>query len=766
VGPGKKLRAAVASAGVTGAAALSAAVVLAGGRGLGSLFELGAFTVILGLSWVFPFLVLRREQTEAFQLDEAFLVAMALLVPPLGTVVAFALASVAAQLVRRRPLSRIAFNTGQSVTSVALALGVASILGGGPAGGPRSLVAAVAAAGVFFVVNGISVSAVIALVEGEPFWSTWSDSLGFRLLVWVASVATGLLAGLAGSAYSWALLLAAIPLGALQVVLAGSLRARRDRERVDGLLRTALTAHSSVEPGEVEAAITESARTHLRCRRAAITETPPGPGELGRPIPGFEDPQRWLVVSDRRGEEPWGAQDARMLEAIVAVGSAAVQNATLVDQIKHQVLHDALTGLPNQLLFEERLTSAISRAPRSGEGVAVLFVDLDRFKRVNDSMGHPAGNALLRQAAERIAAMVRPGDTVARMGGDEFTLLVTDIRADVEAVAVARRLIDGFRQPFLIEGQELFVTPSIGIAVCPEAGTRASTLLKNADVAMYRAKDAGRNGYEVYVADMNATARRRLSLESELHNALAEGQLRVLYQPQMSVSSGRMVGVEALVRWDHPTLGRIAPDVFLPLAEETGLIVDIDDWMLRTACAQGRRWLDAGLPSLRMAVNLSGRAFQRSGVVERVVEALQATGLPAHLLELEVTETMAVDQVPGTQRLFRQLDALGVRLAIDDFGTGYSALSRLHGLPFHTLKIDQSFVARIAGDTEEEPLVAAMIAMAHALALEVVAEGVETSGQQAFLERRGCDMVQGYLFGRPVEAEELERLLEEVPVLV
>jgi diguanylate cyclase (GGDEF)-like protein len=460
---------------------------------------------------------------------------------------------------------------------------------------------------------------------------------------------------------------------------------------------------------------------------------------------------------------PWIRGDRQRVDTLLTELQA--QNAALLDQIKHQVLHDALTGLPNQLLFEERLESAISRTPRSGEGVAVLFVDLDRFMRVNDSLGHSAGNALLRQAAERIAARGRPGDTVARMGGDEFTVLITDVRAASEAVTLAGNLIEGFRQPFFVEGHEVFVTPSIGIAGAAEAGTRPASLLRNAHTAMYRAKEAGRNRYEVYAAGMNATARRRLALEGELHNALRGGQLRLLYQPQVDFTD-RVVGVEALLRWDHPSLGRIGPDVFLPLAEETGLIVAIDDWVLGTACTQARRWLQAGLPPMRMAVNLSGRSFQRTGVVEWVAETLERTGLPSRQLELEVTEAMAVVEMADTRLAFRQLEGLGVRLAIDDFGTGYSALSRLHGLPVHTLKIDKSFVARIENESDDEPLVAAMIAMAHALKLEVVAEGVETPAQRAFLQRHGCDLAQGYLFSRPIKAAEVEHLLAEVPVLV
>jgi diguanylate cyclase (GGDEF)-like protein len=385
---------------------------------------------------------------------------------------------------------------------------------------------------------------------------------------------------------------------------------------------------------------------------------------------------------------------------------------------------------------------------------------------VNDSLGHPAGNELLREVARRLTAAVRTGDTVARMSGDEFTVLVTGLRSTGEAGFVAEKVMAVFQAPFAIAGQELYVTPSLGIAVAPDDGTRPSVLLKNADTAMYRAKERGRNCFEIYRVDMNSAAEARLALEGDLHHALNTGQLRVAYQPQFDLLTGRLMGVEALARWDHPTLGPISPDTFIPLAEESGLIVSLDDWVMRTACAQARAWADAGLPPVRMAVNLSGQGFWRTRIVERVAAALTDTGVHPEQLELEVTESMAVDAVTDTRPLFRELEALGVRLAIDDFGTGYSALGRLQGLPFHTLKIDRSFVMGVESPQDEAPIVAAMIAMAHALKLEVVAEGVETEAQRSFLVRHGCDIGQGYLFGRPVEAGEVEKMLRPETVLV
>ncbi len=525
-----------------------------------------------------------------------------------------------------------------------------------------------------------------------------------------------------------------------------------------------------MEPADVEEAITASARELLQCREARITETPAGPGELGSRLPGHQYPERWLVVSGRRGLQPLGSHDAKLLDALVAVGSSALENAALVEQLKHEAFHDALTGLPNQLLFEETVSLALAERRQPERKLAVFVLDLDRFKRVNDSLGHPAGNELLREVAQRLSGALRAGDTVARMSGDEFTLLATGLRSTGEAAFVAEKVMTAFRTPFFVAGQELYVTASLGVALSPDDGTRPSVLLKNADTAMYRAKDRGRNCFEIYSVDMNAAAEARLALEGDLHQAINAGQLRVAYQPQFDLVTGRMSGVEALARWDHPTLGPIAPDTFIPLAEESGLIVALDDWVMRTACAQVRAWTDAGLPPVRMAVNLSGRAFWRSRIVERVTEVLALTGINPEQLELEVTESMAVDAVAtapnGIGRpLFRELEALGVRLAIDDFGTGYSALGRLQGLPFHTLKIDRSFVEGVENPNDEAPIVAAMIAMAHALKLEVVAEGVETEAQRSFLTRNGCDIGQGYLFSRPVDPAEIEALLRPQSLL-
>jgi diguanylate cyclase (GGDEF)-like protein len=761
-----KLRIIIATAVAAGLVTVATAAALAHDDGVGPLTEFIAFTAMIGLNWAFPLFIPRQKDIEAFFLDEAFLVAMVLLLPPLAVVLAFAIAVPVGLLVRGRPPVRVAFNTGMIVTAIGLAVGTARLFGTNGGVDPADILAVVLGAGVFLIVNAGSVWTVLAVTEGQSFRRSAAEGLGFRLLVWTSTVAVGLLGGLAGSAYSWALLFAVVPMGVLQVVLAGSLRARKDREGLDGLLRATLGAHASMEPDDVDDALTASARELLLCREARISDGSPGVGELGSRLSGRRYPERWLVVSEKRGLEPFGAHDAKLLDALATVGSSALENANLVEQIKHQAFHDALTGLPNQLLFEETVSLGLAERRQPERKLAVFVLDVDRFKRVNDSLGHPAGNELLQQVARRLTGVMRGGDTVARMSGDEFTLLVTGLRSTGEAALVAEKVMAVFQAPFMVAGQELYVTASLGIAVSPDDGSRPSVLLKNADTAMYRAKERGRNCFETYSVDMNAGVEARLALEGDLHQAIDSGQLRVVYQPQVDLLTGRLIGVEALARWDHPTLGSIAPDTFIPLAEESGLIVALDDWVMRTACAQVRAWLDAGLPRLRMAVNLSGRAFWRARIVERVTEVLAITGVDPEQLELEVTESMAVDAVADTRPLFRELEALGVRLAIDDFGTGYSALGRLQGLPFHTLKIDRSFVVGVENPHDEAPIVAAMIAMAHALKLEVVAEGVETEAQQSFLVRNGCDMAQGYLFGRPVGPAEIEAMLRPESILV
>ncbi|MDQ1438402.1 MAG: hypothetical protein QOK43_2031 [Acidimicrobiaceae bacterium] len=469
------------------------------------------------------------------------------------------------------------------------------------------------------------------------------------------------------------------------------------------------------------------------------------------------------LVAGTRRPDPVTAPEIECLELLAAQAGVGMANVRLLERTRHQALHDSLTGLPNQLLFEDRVAQALTQGARSGTRVALLFADLDRFKKVNDTLGHDFGNELLRQVAGRLLGAVRAGDTVARMGGDEFTLLLPGLASDKDACAVAAKVVDALRMPFMVGEHQLFVSASVGIAVYPSDGLRYESLLKHADIAMYRAKAAGGMTWELYASHSDEeVAYPRLTLEADLHMAMPRHELRVVYQPQIDLTeggAGGMVGVEALIRWRHPELGDIAPTEFLPLAEEAGLIGTLDTWVLQTACDRAAQWCRQCPGGLRVAVNVSARQLQHPRFAESVMTALRRSGLPPTLLELEVTEGTAVTEVHGVRDALFRLRAIGVRVAIDDFGTGYSMLSRLRDFPLDTLKIDRSFIAEIRDANDDAPIVSATIAMARSLGLEVVAEGVEEEAQLGFLRHAGCDVAQGFLLSRPVEADDVIDLL-------
>jgi diguanylate cyclase (GGDEF)-like protein/PAS domain S-box-containing protein len=429
-------------------------------------------------------------------------------------------------------------------------------------------------------------------------------------------------------------------------------------------------------------------------------------------------------------------------------------------QIRALAYHDTLTSLPNRLLFNDRVAMAMAQAQRQQRKVAVLFIDLDRFKVINDSLGHGFGDKLLQAVATRIQSCIREADTLARLGGDEFTLLLPGLPDAVDAATVADKLLEALRQPFDLDGRELFVTASVGVSVYPDDGTDVDELVKNSDTAMYRAKEQGRDNIQHYTPTMNARALERLHMENGLRKALAQNELVVYYQPLLDLRSGRIEGVEALVRWRHPELGLVGPSEFIPIAETTGLIVPIGPWVLRTACTQVRAWQGRGFPKLSVSVNLSARQFQQPHLADQIRAVLDETGLEAQTLELEITETSAMQNAELTTSVLAEIKALGVRISIDDFGIGYSSLSYLKRLPINTLKIDQSFVRDITSDPDDAAIARAVIAMAHSLKLKVVAEGVETAEQLAFLTAHRCDKMQGFYFSRPVPAEECEPLLD------
>ena len=429
------------------------------------------------------------------------------------------------------------------------------------------------------------------------------------------------------------------------------------------------------------------------------------------------------------------------------------------EKIRYQALHDLLTGLPNRTLFNDQLSVSLAEASDTQSLLAVMFLDLDRFKTINDTLGHAVGDRLLQGVAERLTTCLQDRGIVARWGGDELTVLLPQLICVEEAAKIAQRILDVLKQPFNLEGHQLHISSSIGIAVYPQNGEDAETLLINADAALYRVKQQGRNNYQFYTAAMNSQASELLVLENELHHALHRGEFIVYYQPQVNTTTGKITGMEALVRWQHPKLGLVTPAKFIPLAEETGLIVPIGEWVLKTACAQNKAWQDAGLPPLRIAVNLSARQFQQPSLLNVVAQTLQQIGLSPQFLELEITETIAMQDVELTKAMLSSLHQMGVQLSIDDFGTGYSSLGYLKQFPLHTLKIDKSFVRDVATDPQNAGIIQAIMTLGRGFNLRVIAEGVETEAEKDCLLTFQCEEMQGYLSSPPLPAQEATQLL-------
>jgi diguanylate cyclase (GGDEF)-like protein/PAS domain S-box-containing protein len=481
----------------------------------------------------------------------------------------------------------------------------------------------------------------------------------------------------------------------------------------------------------------------------------------------------WLGVPLKRGEMCFGVlvvqsyseslrfteADRDLLTFVSQHVATAIDRKKAKERIRSLAYHDALTGLPNRLLFQDRLSMAVANAHRRQHKLAVLFFDLDRFKLINDSLGHSLGDRLLQAVAQRLGGSVREGDTVARLGGDEFIVLLPELGRSSDAAKVAGKMLEALKLPFPFEGRELYITASVGVAIYPHDGKDAETLAKNADAAMYRAKEQGRDNYQLYTAAMNASAVERLALESALRKAVAGCRFEVHYQPQLDFRADRIYGVEALVRWRHPERGLLAPSEFIGVAEVTGLIVPLGLWVLEAACAQVKEWQQQGQPELKVGVNLSARQLQAADVAEQVQKVLRETGLAAQYLDLEITETSAMQNPEATIATLRELKALGVSISIDDFGIGYSSLNYLKRLPVDTLKIDQSFVRDVTTDADDAAIATAIIALAHTLKLTVVAEGVETREQLAFLASRGCQRMQGYLFSGSLPAEACQAFL-------
>jgi diguanylate cyclase (GGDEF)-like protein/PAS domain S-box-containing protein len=483
-------------------------------------------------------------------------------------------------------------------------------------------------------------------------------------------------------------------------------------------------------------------------------------GAFGFPLVGGGEVLGVMEFFHRDARDP----DEMLIQTTQAIGSQIGQYMVRMqaeEAVKFVATHDSLTGLPNRIMFNQRLSHAVTQAERYGRRLAVLFIDLDRFKIINDTLGHESGDALLREVAKRLTANLRAADTVARLGGDEFVVLVEEVSDPQYLAGIAQKLISALSTGFPVHGQEYHVTASIGVSTFPDDGVDLQTLLKNADIAMYRAKEQGRNAFRFYSAQMNVHSMERLTLESSLRRALERHELTLHYQPQVHLRSGDITGMEALVRWQHPELGLVAPDQFIQIAEETGLIVPIGEWVLHTACQAQRTWHEMGIQDVSVAVNLSPRQFVHGDLGKEILRALQRTGCPPNRLELEITEGMVMHSPERAVELMNALKDMGVAVAIDDFGTGYSSLAYLKRFPIDSLKIDRSFILDIPGDKGDAAITQAVIAMAHSLGLKVIAEGVETRAQFNFLRKHRCDEMQGYYFSRPLPLEQATSLLQQ-----
>ncbi|MBD2246861.1 EAL domain-containing protein [Nostoc sp. FACHB-888] len=468
----------------------------------------------------------------------------------------------------------------------------------------------------------------------------------------------------------------------------------------------------------------------------------------------------YLGLADCTFERHWSKHEESTLLTMAASIIGTQQRQQVEEKIRYQALHDILTGLPNRLLFNELLSKTLPNATRNGESLAVIFLDLDRFKGINDTLGHTLGDQLLQSVAQRLKDSLRGGDTIARWGGDEFTILLPRVNDIEEVTQVADRILQALEDAFNLQGHELYVTASLGIALLDNNSPDAETLIQHADAALYYAKDKGRNNYQFYSVSLSAKNPELLTLEKSLRYALEREEFTVYYQPRVNIATEEITGMEALLRWQHPEMGLVAPSVFIPLAEESGLIVPIGEWVLRTACSQNKTWQDAGLPPMTIAVNLSLKQFRQPKLVETVATVLKETGLESRFLELEITETTVIEDLDFTRTVLQNLQQMGVYISIDDFGTGHSSLSRLQLLPLHNLKIDKSFIHDLTLDVKVAHIIKAIVTLGQSLGLKLTAEGVEKEEELDFLKSINCEDVQGFLFYRPLSAQKATEILE------
>ena len=737
---------------IAGSASLAFTLSVTWRGGLGDLRLLALAMAVLALMSVSPVVFEWKGEAGSVSLEEVFFAMLVMTSPPAAVIVAMMFGNVCIYVFNRRTLQQITFNVSLVGLSTASALGVTWLVAGGLPVDPswRGIAGALAGVVILYGASAMGVRAIVAVAGGLSLRSLAARMSATDLVILSSSASLGVLTGLASRTQPLSAVFVVPPLAVIAFVLQQHARAVRGRQRLDRLLDTAVAASQATSGPEVREILVDAAGELVNTAEARIQLGPPADHELGSLIQSDES-TLWLVARPRSGHKVDTAEDTSMLDGIAAIGSGALGSAELLDRVRHQAFHDSLTGLPNRLLFEDRVNQALRGVDR--HSVGVLFVNLDLFKRVNDSLGHTAADGLLQQAAERLLATLRSTDSAARVGGDEFAVLLPDAADEPAAMDAAWRINDAMRRPFMVEQQELVVTASVGVALSPEDGSSYASLLRAADLAMYDAKGAGRD--TVRRPPVRVRPAGGMAFESELRHALEHDELWVAYQPQIDLASRRIVGTEALVRWAHPARGQLRPDQFLPLAEELGLLGAIDEWVLATACRQTAVWRAAEVPGLRAAVNISGGLLRSGTFDELVLTTLVRSGLPTTALEIEVTEEVAATEGEAGLESLVQLRELGVRVAIDDFGTGYSSLSRLRLLPADIVKIDQSFIREIVDSQSAVPLVTSTISMAHGLGLQVVAEGIETTHQLSFLTEKGCNTGQGYLFGRPVPADEL-----------
>jgi diguanylate cyclase (GGDEF)-like protein len=841
-------------------------------------------TLALGC-WMWPVVVFRGGESAAFNMDEVFFVVLALLEPPLVTLGTLALATIAAQAARRRPLVKSAFNAGQVLIAAGLGLAVSRSIAAPSGSVAVSQIGAILlGVGVYFAVNTFLVACV--LVSMGTTWGEFIDDLGSQLTHASAGALVGVVLGLAIHAQLWAVALAVPGLIVERRLISARFAALYDRARMKGLYEVTLEANRGLRQQAVLETILGSVRDLLRSPEATLTPDDPSPGQLAAPLTVAAQ-QQWLVASGRRRDEPFDDADRSLLRALAAVGSGALSNAELYQQVRlererlssitlnigegvcainadgkltfvnpaaadlmdlpplnaavegppgdgavlapgfllgpareamrtgrtireddarfsgkngraipvaytasavmtdgapsgaviafrditerkafedelhHHAFYDSLTGLANRRMLVERLDQALRRSDLDRKTHALVFVDVDRFKSINDSLGHVTGDEFLVAIGARMKAVVRSHDLLARFGGDEFVVLLEDVTGLDVAVAAARRLCAAVERPMVLpDGYELVASVSVGIALT-EPGKTADDVLRNADVAMYDAKAKGGGGiYRVFdEACMGSRSSERLQIEADLRKGLERDELEVYYQPFYTLDEQHIVGAEALVRWRHPTNGQISPMRFIPMAEETGLILPLGRFVLGQACRQVRSIRDRLGVDLPISVNLSPRQFQENGFLAQVAAALDAAGLPAELLIFEITETMVMEDLSGAREVMKKLNRLGARLAIDDFGTGHSSLAYLKQFPVHEVKVDRAFVQGVAESPVDSAIVRAVIDLANAMGISAVAEGVETRDQVAELKMLGCQVGQGFYFSQPLCAQEFDDLL-------